>query len=280
MDRKIPRFFLRLLVAWLPHCYTRIKWDKLFSDFFIVNVGVRQGSVLAPVLFSVYINDIIKHCLSCQFGEILVYADDILLIARSVTGLQHIIDIVVQQLQLLDLSINCSKSHCMRIGRRFNINCTAIESYGGITIPWVKDIRYLGSNIVAANKFKCSFSANKKSFCRSANAILGRIGTHANEDVVLHLIKCKRMPALLYASEVCTFTRADIQSLDFVVTRFLMKLFKSYNRELIKEYADSSPIHLALLSLACCILLIEIRRAHILNKLALSNDSWYIKYKL
>ena len=101
MDRKVPRIFLQLLVSWLPHCYTCIKWNNLLSDFFILNVGVRQGSVLAPFLFSVYINDVIKDCLSYQLGEILIYADDIL-IARSVTSLQKIIDIVVYQLQLLD----------------------------------------------------------------------------------------------------------------------------------------------------------------------------------
>lgn len=273
MDRKVPRIFLQLLVSWLPHCYTCIKWNNLLSDFFILNVGVRQGSVLAPFLFSVYINDVIKDCLSCQLGEILIYADDILLIARSVTGLQKIIDIVVYQLQLLDLSINCSKSCCIRIGRRFNSACTDIISLDGTQIPWVNEIRYLGIFVVAANKFKCSFSAIKKSFCRSVNAILGKIGTYANEDVVLHLIKFKCLPILLYASEVCTFTKADIQSFDFMVTRFLMKIFKSNNRQMIFECAD-------LFGFTWPSKLIEIRKDRFRKKVAMFNDSLCIKYKL
>ena len=273
MDRKVPKIFLQLLVNWLPYCYTRIKWDSHFSDFFILSAGVRQGSVLAPFLFAVYINDIIRHCLSCQLGEILIYADDILLIARSVTGLQKIINVVVDQLQLLDLAINCSKSSCIRIGPRFNIACASIVSEDGIKIPWVHEIRYLGIFIVAASKFKCSFSVVKKSFCRSVNAILGKIGMHANEDVVLHLIKFKCLPVLLYASEVCTFTQADIKSFDFMVTRFLMKILKSNNRQMVLECADFFGFSLPSK-------LIKTRKDRFLNKLPNSNDSIYIKYSL
>jgi dTDP-4-dehydrorhamnose reductase len=41
------------------------------------------------------------------------------------------------------------------------------------------------------------------------------------------------MPLLLYGTESCPVTKADVQSLDFTVMRFLMKIFKSSNRDLI-----------------------------------------------
>jgi dTDP-4-dehydrorhamnose reductase len=41
------------------------------------------------------------------------------------------------------------------------------------------------------------------------------------------------MPLLLYGTESCPLTKADVQSLDFTVMRFLMKIFKSSNRDLI-----------------------------------------------
>jgi hypothetical protein len=47
-----------------------------------------------------------------------IYADDILLIARSTTGLQKMITAIENCLNWLDLSINCTKSCCMRIGKR------------------------------------------------------------------------------------------------------------------------------------------------------------------
>ena len=43
----------------------------------------------------------------------------------------------------------------------------------------------------------------------------------------------KFLPVLLYGLEVCPLTKADQRSLDFVVIRFLMKLFCTSNMEII-----------------------------------------------
>jgi len=50
------------------------------SDFFTVNLGVRQGSVLSPYLFAVYVNDVDCSRTGCH---VILYADDILLIAPT-----------------------------------------------------------------------------------------------------------------------------------------------------------------------------------------------------
>jgi len=43
------------------------------------------------------------------------------------------------------------------------------------------------------------------------------------------------VPILLYGLECCPLNKSDVKSLDFAVTRFLMKLFKSVNLDLINE---------------------------------------------
>jgi hypothetical protein len=62
-----------------------------------------------------------------------------------------------------------------------------------------------------------------------------KIGLSANEDVILHSIKSKCLPSLLYAPEACPYNKADLQSMDFTVTRFLMKLFKTNDRGFIAD---------------------------------------------
>jgi len=65
------------------------------------------------------------------------------------------------------------------------------------------------------------------------------LGTGANYTIVIPilqlitLVKC--MPILLYRLECYTLLKADIRLLDFVVTRFLMKLFKSTNTDTIND---------------------------------------------
>jgi hypothetical protein len=57
------------------------------------------------------------------------------------------------------------------------------------------------------------------------NTLFGKIGPHSHTDVIIHLIKFKCMPLLLYGTESYPVTKADVQSLDFTVMRFLMKIF-------------------------------------------------------
>ena len=73
----------------------------------------------------------------------------------------------------------------------------------------------------------------KRSFYRTANAILGKVGGRAPEYVILHLIRSKCLPALLYGLEAYPLQKSDISLLDFVVNRFFMKLFQTNNVDIV-----------------------------------------------
>jgi len=47
-----------------------------------------------------------------------MYADDIVLLAPSISALQHLLDVCESELQYLDMSINVNKSVCTRVGSR------------------------------------------------------------------------------------------------------------------------------------------------------------------
>ena len=88
--------------------------------------GVRQGGVLPPSLFAIYVDDIVKKFISRAIGcdmsfistGILMYADDVFLIAPSIHTLQIMVTICETELSWLD---NVNKSVCMRFGKRFDI---------------------------------------------------------------------------------------------------------------------------------------------------------------
>ncbi len=70
------------------------------TDLFSCNSGVRQGAVLSTTLFSIYINDLVKEIKCMNLGisvddfrlSILLFSDDIVLLAENEADLQCMID--------------------------------------------------------------------------------------------------------------------------------------------------------------------------------------------
>ena len=134
----------------------------------------------------------------CRIGAccaaIFLYADDIILLAPSVSTLQTLVTICELQLIDIDMLINVKKSACIRFGLRSKNTCANVVAAG---VDWVTSTRYLGVYFESSVRFKCSFSKNKAGFYRSFNAIFGKIGRCASEEVVFALIKTKCLPVLL-----------------------------------------------------------------------------------
>jgi len=154
MKRLIPVQLLRLLENWLLNCYSCVKWADSFSQFCKLDFDVRQDSVMSPLSFAVYVDDLAKCC-DCSRGIYTVlYADDILLLTSTVSELQNLLNTRERELQALDLVINVKKSCCLRIGPRNDVNCERLSSLSGTLLPWTKEVKYLGIYLVSSNVSK------------------------------------------------------------------------------------------------------------------------------
>jgi len=116
----------------------------------------------------------------------------------SLSSLQQLMHICELELEWLNLTINAKKSTCLRIGPRFNVKCSNITTKAGDEVIWHSEIRYLGVYLTAAREYRCYHSNAKQSFYRSFNAVFGKVGRCASEDVIVELLKTKCLPSLLY----------------------------------------------------------------------------------
>jgi len=129
MRRHITNELLNILDTWLSGCYSCVKWLTVWSDMFQTGFSVRQGSVLSPFLFAVYLDDLANLCHNERHTFVVLYADDILLLAPSVCQLDALLKISEHELTQLDMAINFKKSCCLRVGSR-------------MTMPYLCNVRY------------------------------------------------------------------------------------------------------------------------------------------
>ena len=90
------------------------------TDWFDVDVGVRQGCVLSPILFNMFINGLAEEVKSLGLGvkvddgednlSILLYADDICLIAENPRHLQRMLDAISVYSSRWRFQINLGKT--------------------------------------------------------------------------------------------------------------------------------------------------------------------------
>ena len=104
MRRNLPEALLDILENWFTNCVSTVKWNYIFSYTFAVKFGVRQGSVLSPIMFAIYLNDV-HAARSLTPDHIILYADDILLIAPSIDELQSLFHVCEIELNWLDRTL-------------------------------------------------------------------------------------------------------------------------------------------------------------------------------
>merc|ERR1712235_133697 len=117
-ERGVPGYLVRILAYWYANQTMQVKWGDSVSSSFRVGNGVRQGGILSPVLFNLYVDGLsirLNDCdTGCMIGDTLVnhlmYADDLVVVSPSSAGLQQLLAICSEYGLENDIKYNASKS--------------------------------------------------------------------------------------------------------------------------------------------------------------------------
>ena len=96
-------------------------------------------------------------------------------------------------------------------------------------------MKYLGIDLAAAKVCKCSYDNAKRKFYRAFNAIFGKIGRTASEEVIIQLLKSKCLPVLFYGLYVCPVNRDQIRSLDHAVHSCFRQIFSTRDQCVVEQ---------------------------------------------
>ena len=159
MSRKVPVIFLNVVITWYSDLWCRVKWGDTYSNWFAVTAGVRQGGILSPDFYSIYVDDLILRLKACKrgcyflstFAAALFYADDMAVLAPSIHGLQSLLKICGDYCLEWDIALNAKKSKNMTFGKKIAISHNVLLN--GKAIDWVTDWIYLGVHLKSNKSF-------------------------------------------------------------------------------------------------------------------------------
>ena len=221
---------------WLTDRRQRVVADGEVSTWKSVLSGVPQGSVLGPILFLIYINDLDDSITS----NVLKFADDTKLFRKVNTDgdkqhLQNDLDRLMKWSEKWQMLFNFGKCKCLHTGHgNLNVNYKMGDTVLGTTVK-EKD---LGVTISADMKVseQCGIAASK------GNQILGLIRrniTYKGKKLIIPLYKAIVRPHLEYCIQAWRpYRKKDMDTLERIqrrATKMIPELRDLSYEERLKE---------------------------------------------
>ena len=219
----LPNHHWILLHRWYSSLKAVIKWNGNYSSSFTITRGTRQGSLLSPYLFNVFIDSLLRQLQQTNYGlrlgdscyQSIAYADDITVFSPTATGLQSLIDICHRYACQWRFSFGLKKTKCMTAGKHI-LDSQTTWLLGDRPIDNVDNLEVLG--VVLDNVGSCLPHTNKR-IQKSRQSYFGLVplglnypGLQSNVKAYIWNLVCR--PTLLYGLESIHLDPASIRQLE------------------------------------------------------------------
>ena len=202
----LPSHITRWFRSYLTCCSQYVVVDGSVSSKRMVTSGVPQGSILGPLLFILYLNDISTLPFPSSIS-LALYADDILLSypfqsSSDFSLAQGSIDLLSSWLKSRYLTINISKTKCMIISHKSSSFLSLLPSLllDNSPLECVSNFKYLGVILTS----QLSWTPHINHICSKSKKLLGLLFRQfyylCSPHVLLKLYLSLVLPHLTYCS--------------------------------------------------------------------------------
>ena len=126
---------------------------KYGTPAFRCHAGVKQGCMLSPTLFNLYLSDLSEELKAKNLNDVelnelplscMLYADDLVIFSKSKNGLQDYLDSLSEYCKENDLSVNLNKTKVLIFNNCGTTMNKHVLYYRGSKLDNVSNYKYLG----------------------------------------------------------------------------------------------------------------------------------------
>ena len=221
----------------------QVRWSNTYSKRFDVSNGVKQGGVLSPILFTIYMDVLLTRLehsgYGCHIGNIFMgafgYADDVILLAPTRSAMDSLINICEDFSREYSILFNGTKSKHLFFSNKHKETKVQFMMQG-CCIPYVSQDKHLG-NIIGQDKLIRSVDTAINELYINTNLLISQFNV-CDIDVKYQLFKTYCMS--LYGSQLWDFSNS-----------YCDKLFVAWRKCIRRLLGLPNTTHNRLLHLIC-----------------------------
>ena len=153
INRNMCPLVIRLILNLYINAKYCVNWNHKQSDTFTVQNGVKQGGVISPLLFAIFVEELIERVknskLGCYVGDkcasILVFADDVLLLSPTRFSTQNLLNICKNFADEVGLKFNIGKCKYIVFGSSYHENIQIF--LGNAALGRVNQEKHIGNKL-------------------------------------------------------------------------------------------------------------------------------------
>ena len=156
-----------------------IRWNGILSSPFPVTIGVGQGGVLSPILFTVYIDELQglqKLGVGCHCEGMFCYADDLALIAPSAHALRRMLQVCSDFTSEKNMIFNAGKTQLICFCSHKSVVVDEQFEFCGQELNFTDTVVHLGHTLFCDLSDSEDIESKTKDFIRCANYLLANFG--------------------------------------------------------------------------------------------------------
>ena len=235
--------FLKLLQSLYDKHEVYVRLSEGLLQPIITTIGVKQGCGLSPLLFNIFINKLPeifdKSCDPIKLGNLdinaLLWADDLVILSESGTGLQNSIDKTFSFYQSLGLELNTKKTKVMVFSCGGRICKDFVFLAGGAIIETVDSYQYLGIKTKSSGSMQLATDELFTKANRAWFAISNVLYQHKKLPVfkAFQLFDSLIKPIFLYATEF--WLPFIVPKKGFESQTDILKFWENFQPELLNQ---------------------------------------------